>query len=95
MNICFQGNGWEHYLYWQTQDKKTLHKVNKLLQDIMRNGNSGTGKPELLTGNWSGWWSRRIDEKNRMIYRLVDGTIEIAQCREHYEDKERISGLTI
>ncbi len=74
-------------MYWQTQDKKTLKRINALLKDIDRNGYEGIGKPEPLTGNWSGYWSRRIDEKNRLVYRIVDETIRIAQCRTHYGDK--------
>lgn len=74
-------------MYRQTQDKKTLKRINALLKDIDRNGYEGIGKPEPLTGNWSGYWSRRIDEKNRLVYRIVDETIRIAQCRTHYGDK--------
>ena len=80
-------DAWEDYVYWQTQDKKTLKRINALLKDIDRNGYEGIGKPEPLTGNWSGYWSRRIDEKNRLVYRIVDETIRIAQCRIHYGDK--------
>jgi toxin YoeB len=79
--------GWEDYLYWQTQDKKTLKRINELLKDIERNGNKGIGKPEPLKDNLAGWWSRRIDQKNRLIYRIEAGHIEILQCGEHYEDK--------
>lgn len=78
---------WEDYVYWQTQDKKTLKKINSLIKDIDRNGYEGIGKPEPLTGNWSGYWSRKIDEKNRLVYKIVDNTIRIAQCRTHYGDK--------
>ncbi len=78
---------WEDYLYWQTQDKKTLKKINVLIKDIDRNGYEGIGKPEPLTGNWSGYWSRRIDDKNRLIYKIVEETIRIAQCRTHYNQK--------
>lgn len=77
--------GWNSYLYWQTQDKKTLKRINALIKDIDRNGNKGIGKPEPLTENFSGWWSRRIDEKNRLVYRISGGHIEILQCGEHYE----------
>ena len=80
-------DAWEDYVYWQTQDKKTLKRINALLKDIDRNGYEGIGKPEPLTGNWSGYWSRRIDEKKRLVYRIVDETIRIAQCRTHYGDK--------
>jgi len=80
-------DAWEDYLYWQTQDKKTLKKINALIKDIDRNGYDGIGKPEPLTGDLAGYWSRRIDEKNRLVYKIVDGTIRIAQCRTHYGDK--------
>ena len=75
---------WEDYLYWQKQDKKTLKRINQLLQDIDRNGYSGIGKPEPLKGNLQGYWSRRIDDVNRLVYRIVDNRIEILQCRSHY-----------
>lgn len=75
---------WEDYLYWQNQDKKTLKRINMLLQDIDRNGYSGIGKPEPLKGNLQGYWSRRIDDVNRLVYRIVDNRIEILQCRSHY-----------
>jgi len=78
---------WDDYLYWQTQDKKTLKRINQLIKDIDRNGYDGIGKPEPLGENYSGFWSRRIDEKNRLIYRIIDGSIEIAQCKTHYQDK--------
>jgi len=77
---------WEDYTYWQTQDKKTLKKINQLLQDIDRNGYEGIGKPEPLKGDLSGFWSRRIDEINRLVYRITDDTTEILSCKGHYED---------
>jgi toxin YoeB len=79
--------GWDDYLYWQMQDKKTLRKVNQLIKDIERNGYTGIGKPEPLRNDLSGWWSRQIDDKNRIVYRLKDGNIEISQCKGHYDDK--------
>lgn len=78
---------WEDYLYWQKQDKKTLKRINKLLQDIDRNLHDGLGKPEPLKGNLSGYWSRRIDETNRLVYCIIDNRIEILQCRTHYGDR--------
>lgn len=87
MNKVWQDEAWEDYMYWQTQDRKTLKRINQLLQDIDRKGYEGIGKPELLKGNFSGWWSRRIDESNRLIYRITAGQIEIAQCRSHYSNK--------
>ena len=76
---------WEDYLYWQTQDKKTLKRINLLVQDIDRNGNEGVGKPEPLKGNLQGYWCRRIDSVNRLVYRIREGRIEILQCRLHYQ----------
>ncbi|MBP3360859.1 MAG: Txe/YoeB family addiction module toxin [Clostridia bacterium] len=77
---------WEDYLYWQSQDKKTLKKINQLLQDVERSGYSGIGKPEPLKGELQSFWSRRIDETNRLVYRLKDGIVEILSCKGHYED---------
>ena len=71
--------------YWQTQDKKTLKRINQLLQDIDRNGHEGIGKPEALRNELSGWWSRRIDSYHRLVYRIESDKIIIAQCRTHYE----------
>lgn len=85
--LVFDGQGWEDYLYWQTQDKKTIKKINQLLKDIERNGYDGIGKPEPLSGNLSSYWSRRIDDKNRLVYRITSETIEILECRTHYGDK--------
>ena len=76
---------WEDYLYWQSQDKKTLRRINLLVEDINRNGYSGIGKPEPLSGNLAEFWSRRIDDVNRLVYRIADGKIEIIQCKGHYE----------
>ncbi|MBT9777883.1 Txe/YoeB family addiction module toxin [Clostridium sp. MCC353] len=87
MNKLWQDEAWEDYLYWKKQDKKTLKRINQLLQDISRNGYDGIGKPEPLKGVLSGWWSRRIDDTNRLIYRINNGIIEIAQCRSHYGDR--------
>lgn len=84
--LSFSEKAWQEYLYWQTQDKKTLKRVNQLLQDIDRNGYSGIGKPEPLKGDLSGFWSRRIDDTNRLVYRLSDDLIEILQCKGHYND---------
>ena len=86
-NISFSEEAWSDYLYWQTQDKRTLKRINQLLQDILRNGYDGIGKPEPLKGDLSGLWSRRIDEANRIVYRLREDVIEIVQCGSHYRDK--------
>lgn len=77
---------WEDYLYWQTQDKKTLRRINIILKDIERSSFDGIGKPEPLKGELSGFWSRRIDEKNRVIYRIKDEVLEILSCRGHYSE---------
>ena len=77
---------WEDYTYWQTQDKKTLRRINMLLKDIERGNFDGIGKPEPLKGDLSGLWSRRIDDVNRLVYRVVDDVLEIASCKGHYED---------
>ncbi len=87
MKVSFEEQAWEQFQYWLEQDKKTLKKINKLLADISRNGNSGIGHPEALKGNLSGWWSREIDEKNRLIYRIDGDTVKIYQCKNHYDDK--------
>ena len=85
MGKVWDDYAWEDYLYWQTQDKKTLKRINLLVQDIDRNGNEGVGKPEPLKGNLQGYWSRRIDSVNRLVYRIREGRIEILQCRSHYQ----------
>lgn len=83
-DISFFPEAWEDYLYWQSCDKKMLKRINMLLSDILRNGYIGIGKPEPLSGNLSGWWSRRIDDKNRIVYKIEDDRVVIAQCRSHY-----------
>lgn len=87
MNNIFTANGWDDYLYWQTEDKKTLKKINQLIEDITRNGNDGIGKPEALSGNLSGFWSRRINDKDRLIYKIDSENVYILACRYHYNDK--------
>lgn len=77
---------WEDYLYWQSEDRKTLKRINTLLRDIERGGFDGIGKPEPLKGELSGFWSRRIDEKNRLVYRIKEDVLEILSCKGHYED---------
>jgi toxin YoeB len=86
--ILFTDNGWNDYLYWQATDKATLKRINVLLNDLGRNGDNGLGKPELLRGDLSGCRSRRIDKKNRLVYRLLAGSVvEVDSCRFHYDDK--------
>lgn len=84
MNKVFTKTAWEEYLYWQTEDKKVLKRINDLIKDIERNGNTGIGKPEGLRHELSGFWSRRITEEHRLIYSLDDKNINIVSCRGHY-----------
>ena len=84
---AFSDDAWEDYTYWEAQDKKTLRRILKLIDDIDRNGYDGIGKPERLSGDLSSYWSRRIDEKNRIVYRIKENTIQIIQCGSHYRDK--------
>ena len=88
MQIVFSPRAWYEYTGWQLQDKKTLKRINALIKDIERNGNTGIGKPEPLK-DFDGYWSRRIDDANRLVYKLVGGGIKrkllIAQCATHYE----------
>ena len=85
--ISFMPDAWDDYLYWQTQDRKTLRRVNQLLRDITRDAFEGIGKPEPLKGDMSGYWSRRIDDNNRLVYQVKEETISIMSCRTHYGDK--------
>ena len=87
MHKIWHDNAWEDYLYWQMQDKKTLKKINSLLKEIDRNGYRCAGRPEALSGNLAGFWSVKIDEKNRIVFRIAEGNIEIVQCGSHYRDK--------
>lgn len=84
--ITFSEKAWNDYLYWQGEDRKTLKRINQLLQDISRNYFKGLGKPEALKGNLSGYWSRRIDDTHRLVYIIVNEHIEIVQCKGHYDD---------
>lgn len=87
MQKIWHDDAWEDYLYWQTQDKKTLKKISRLLTDIDRNGYQCTGKPEALSGSLAGFWSVRIDDKNRIVFRIAGEHLEIIQCGSHYRDK--------
>ena len=82
--LSFMPQAWEDYLYWQKQDKKTLRRVNQLLQAIIRDSFVGIGKPESLKNDKSGYWSRRIDETNRVVYTVTGASIVIISCRHHY-----------
>ena len=87
MNKLFTDHGWQDYIYWQTEERKTLKKINQLIEDICRNGNTGIGKPEPLVGSLSGYWSRRINDKDRLIYRIDKDCVYILACRYHYADR--------
>jgi len=87
-NVSFSMQGLSDYIYWQSQDKRTLKKINKLIDDITRNGYEGIGHPEPLKHELAGKWSREIDEQNRLVYTIYDDkTAKIFQCRGHYDDK--------
>lgn len=87
MRKVWHDEAWEEYIEWQSKDKRILKKINNLLKDIDRNGYACIGKPEPLRGNLAGFYSVHIDEKNRLIFRILDDVIEIAQCGTHYGDK--------
>ena len=82
--LVWTSEAWKDYVYWQTQDKKTLKRINKLISATRRDPLVGIGKPELLKENLSGFWSRRIDEPNRLVYAITDEYLTIISCRYHY-----------
>ncbi|AMJ73177.1 MULTISPECIES: Txe/YoeB family addiction module toxin [Pseudomonadati] len=82
--LSWTDEAWNSYVYWQTQDKKTLKRINKLISDVKRSPFDGIGKPEPLKENLSGFWSRRIDDTNRLVYAVDDTSITIISCRYHY-----------
>ena len=84
MKLRWEESAWADYLYWQSQDRKTLNRINQLIRDIRRSPFEGIGKPEPLRGNLAGWWSRRIDAMNRIVYRQEGDSIIIASVRDHY-----------
>ena len=84
MKKIWSDTSWDDYLYWQKQNKKLLKKINDLIKDIERTPFEGIGKPEPLKNYLSGWWSRRINDTHRIVYRIENGNLEIAQCKEHY-----------
>jgi len=84
MTIIFLSKGWEDYQYWIEVNIELLRKINKLIKECQGNPFEGIGKPEPLKNELSGWWSRRIDKEHRLVYRVKDGTLEVAQCRHHY-----------
>jgi toxin YoeB len=84
MRLSWHIDAWEDYLQWQGQDKKTLKRINELIKDILRNGYTGIGKPEPLKDNLTGWWSRRINEEHRLVYKIDGEFCIILQCKRHY-----------
>ncbi|MGI9277168.1 MAG: Txe/YoeB family addiction module toxin [Endozoicomonas sp.] len=84
MILSWAETAWADYLYWQQTDKKNVKRINTLLKDIQRQPFEGLGDPEPLRHNWSGYWSRRIDREHRIVYKVTDKSIFIAQCRYHY-----------
>lgn len=88
MKLVFAGAAWNHYLYWQAEDAKMLDRVNALIKECSRDPFRGTGRPEPLSGNLAGWWSRRINREHRLVYRVTGKgnaqALEVAQCRYHY-----------
>lgn len=84
MKVVFDQNGWDDYLWWLAQDRKTLRRINALIADIARHGNEGIGKPESLKHGFHGYWSRRITEEHRLAYRVVGDEVRVAACRYHY-----------
>ena len=84
MRILWEERAWDEYCYWQSQDKRTLKRINYLIRDIQRDAFRGLGKPESLKGNLSGYWSRRIDEVNRIVYSVDKNSIKIISCKGHY-----------
>ena len=87
MRRVFTDNAWADYLWWEQQDRKTLKRVNALIDDVCRNGNAGIGKPEPLRGDLAGFWSRRINDRERLVYRINGEDVEILACRYHYLDR--------
>lgn len=84
MKLVWDEAAWDDYLWWEQQDRRVLKRINALLADVARNGNTGIGKPEPLKFELTGYWSRRITDEHRLVYRVVDGEIRIAACRYHY-----------
>jgi toxin YoeB len=83
-DLLWDSKAWQDYLYWQSQDRKTLKRINKIIQNTLNSPFEGIGKPEPLKESLSGYWSRRIDETNRLVYRVTDDYIKIISCRYHY-----------
>ncbi len=84
MKLVWDCNAWEDYLWWQTQNRRTLNRINLLIEDIVRNGNEGIGKPEPLIHDFGGYWFRRITDEHRLVYKTTEGEVRIAACRYRY-----------
>jgi toxin YoeB len=84
VRIIFHEQAWDDYLYWQKQDRKLLARLNSLIKECTRTPFDGTGKPEPLKGQLSGWWSRRLNREHRLVYKVEEDQLLIAQCRYHY-----------
>ena len=84
MNLIWDQHAWDDYVWWQTQDRKVLIRINAIIKDIARNGNEGIGKPEALKHGFQGYWSRRITDEHRLVYKVDGADIRIASCRYHY-----------
>ncbi|MFE2985567.1 Txe/YoeB family addiction module toxin [Streptomyces sp. NPDC059262] len=83
MKFVWDDSAWEDYVWWQTQDRKILKRINTLLQDIARNGNEGIGKPEPLKHGFQDYWSRRITDEHRLVHKVVEDEVRVAACRYH------------
>ena len=84
MRLLFSERAWDDYLHWQAQDEKIHERLNTLIRETSRTPFTGIGKPEPLRGDLSGWWSRRIAQEHRLVYRAQEGVLQIVQCRYHY-----------
>ena len=87
MSVKFSPNALEQFFYLAEREKRLFKSLKKIIEDTQRNGTAGLGHPEPLKENLSGWWSKHIDEKNRMVFRIVNDTVEVAECHTHYGDK--------
>ncbi len=84
MKLIWDSNAWDDYLWWQAQNRQVLKRINTLIDNIIRHGNEGIGKPEPLKYDFTGYWSRRITDEHRLVYKVVDDEVRIASCRYHY-----------
>jgi toxin YoeB len=84
VRLVWDSNAWDDHLWWQQQDRKVLRRINALIEDVVRKGNEGIGKPEALKHDFAGYWSRRITDEHRLVYKVVGDEVRIAACRYHY-----------